>query len=102
MRGSIIAALLLGILNLMDASITAVNISRHGIGVEMNPIMAWVITNFGYTGMFVSKLFFVLVLLYGLGKIVEERLQPFIVPALWYMCGAYTLVVYYGYRLLVF
>jgi hypothetical protein len=99
-RGSYIVTSFLMLLNFMDAAATTLNIRKYGVDVEQNPIMKWIVEHFDYTGMFVMKLFFIGILFFGLSRIAEEKLQVFVVPSLWYLSGIYTVIVFYGLRML--
>lgn len=100
MRTSIIAATLLLVLSLVDATLTAINIHNYGMGVEWNPIMRHLIDQYGVWIMFVIKGFFGTLLIFLLYKTTEQKVRKFVTPVLFWMVGAYSVIVFYGYCLL--
>lgn len=101
MRDSYIAVFFLALLNFADAAITTLNIEKYGMETEYNPLMKWVIQHFDYSGMFIVKMFFLALLFYALSKITEEKLRTLVIPSLWFVSGAYTAIVYFGYVVLI-
>ena len=52
-------------LNLSDGFFTKLHIEKYGIGIEANPIMKFMINNFGiYNGLFVPKIIFLSLLIF--------------------------------------
>lgn len=95
-RGSILAAILLAILNILDAVFTAKGISEFGIEIEVNPIMRNLIQEYGIWCLYAFKAFFVGLLLVMLWKTPEEKLRRIVTPSLWALVGAYSVIVFYG------
>lgn len=99
-RVSIIAAILLLVLSLLDATLTAINIRHWGMDVEWNPIMRFLIEEYGVWVMFAFKGFFGAVLIFLLWKTEEQKLRKWITPILMWMVGAYSVICFYGYVLI--
>jgi len=57
---------LLFLLNMIDATLTSLIVLEYGIEAELNPIMRFVMEQFGIAGMFLSKTFMVAFLGVGL------------------------------------
>lgn len=100
MRKSVLAAALLLLLSLIDATLTAFNIDRWGMDVEWNPIMRHLIETYGVWTMFAIKGFFGALLIFLLLRISEQRVRTWITPVLFWMVGAYSVIVFYGYILI--
>lgn len=96
MRGSIAAGVTLAVLNVLDAFFTAEGISKFGVELEMNPFMRFLIESYGTWCLYAFKGFFITLLFYLLWKAPEEKMRRFVTPALWFMVGAYSVVVMYG------
>jgi len=101
MRTSILAALLLFVLSLVDATLTSINIERFGMSVEFNPLIRYLIELYGLWIMFVLKGFFGLLLLFLLSRTTEQKVKAWVIPLLMWMVGAYSVIVFYGYCILV-
>ena len=99
-RISVIAAVVLTILSLVDATLTVINIREYGMDVEWNPWMRFLIETFGMWIMFVIKGFFGAWLIWLLFRTNENHLRKWIIPAMFWMIGIYTVIVFYGYQLL--
>lgn len=98
-RLSVLAAVLLILLSLADATLTTINIKHWGMEVEWNPIMRYLIETYGVWIMFVLKGFAGIVLFILLLKTEEQRLRKWVTPVLMWMVGAYSVIVFYGYCL---
>src|SRR5210317_100178 len=99
-RVSVVAAFLLLILSLVDATLTTANIHNYGMEVGWNPIMRTLIVNYGVWIMFAFKAAFGLFLIFILWKTEEQKLRKWVTPVLMWMVGAYSVVCFYGYILL--
>lgn len=99
-RVSILAATLLLLLSLTDATFTRLNIEKWGIECEWNPVMRYLIETYGVWMMFVIKAFFGAVLIFLLVRTEEQRLRKWVTPVLMWMVGVYSMIVFYGYILL--
>lgn len=96
MRSSILAAITLLILNGLDAFFTGESIKAYGTDIEMNPVMKHMIETYGIWCLYAFKGFFLSLLLFMLVKTSELKLQRIVVPSLWVLVGAYSVVVLYG------
>ncbi|UCF70835.1 MAG: hypothetical protein JSW49_00740 [candidate division WOR-3 bacterium] len=99
-RVSLVAAVLLLVLSLADATLTAININTYGMEVEWNPLMRYLIEMYGVWVMFAFKGFFGAVLIFLLLKIEEQELRKWVTPILMWMVGAYSVICFYGYILI--
>jgi hypothetical protein len=99
MRGSILAATALLILSAVDAFFTGEGIKAYGTEIEMNPIMKNLIESQGIWCLYAFKAFFMGILMFTVWKIPEEKLPRVVVPSLWLLVGAYSVVVLYGFML---
>jgi hypothetical protein len=99
-RYSIMAAILLLSLSLIDATCTAINIDKWGMDVEWNPLMRHLIEEYGIWVMFFMKGVFGVLLIAMLWVTPEERVRKWVTPLMMWMVGAYSVIVFYGYILL--
>jgi hypothetical protein len=95
MRGSIAATIILAILNVMDAFFTAGSVNAYGMEVELNPLMKFLIDEYGIWCLYAFKIIFIGFLWLMIAKTPEAKMSRF-VPALWALVGAYSVVVLYG------
>ena len=98
-RVSLVAAVLLLVLSLADATLTAINIKTYGMEVEWNPLMRYLIETYGVWIMFAFKTFAGTLLVILLLKTEEQKLRKWVTPILMWMVGAYSVIVFYGYCL---
>lgn len=100
MRVSLFAAGLLLVLSLIDATFTGINIQHYGLDVEWNPIMRFLIEHYGIWIMFAMKSFAGVFLIFLLCRTTEQKVAKWVTPILFWMVGAYSVIVFYGYCLL--
>ena len=89
---------LLVILNILDALFTGMNIERHGLAIEANPLYLWSIPIFGIGSIWLIKTFYLIAL--GIG-IHRKEVPSWVNPVLAIVILIYIPIVYLHAKILL-
>lgn len=86
----------LWILNMLDVYYTK-TIMNYGNIIEANPMMDWVITNYGFTGLVIVKTFWIAMLLFGVSILYNNnsKMRNALAMLFWVTLVAYTALMGY-------